>query len=81
MSHPGTGAHENAGARLMRRLDALACFSSEPDALTRLYLTPEHKAAAAVVGDWMRAAGMRVRMDAAGTVAGLYEGEYPQAPP
>ncbi len=80
MSHPGASAHENPGARLMRRLDALACFSSEPDALTRLYLTPEHKAAAAVVGDWMRAAGMRVRMDAAGTVAGRYEGEQPQAP-
>ena len=37
------------GARVMRRLDELARFSSEPDALTRLFLTPEHKAAATQV--------------------------------
>jgi allantoate deiminase len=39
--------------------------------MTRLYLTPEHKRAADLVGAWMRRAGMSVRMDAAGTMHGL----------
>ena len=39
-------------------IDALASISAEPDRLTRLYLTPEHKRAAHLVGDWMRRAGL-----------------------
>ena len=69
-----------SGSRLMRRLDALAHFSSETDALTRLYLTPEHRAAADTVAAWMRTAGMAAHMDAAGTVIGRYEGAAPGAP-
>ena len=68
------------GARVMRRLDALARFSSEPDALTRLYLTPEHEAAAAQAAEWMREAGMAAGPDAAGNVVGRYEGRAPGAP-
>ena len=67
------------GARVMRRLDELARFSSEPDALTRLYLTPEHEAAAAQVAEWMREAGMTAGLDAAGSVVGRYEGSAPGA--
>jgi allantoate deiminase len=52
-------------------IDVLASISAEPDRLTRLYLTPEHKRAADVVAEWMRGAGLTVRMDAAGTVHGL----------
>ena len=45
------------GARVMGRLDALARFSSDKGALTRLYLTPEHKAAALQVqAGWARPA-------------------------
>ena len=47
-------------------IDALAAITADPDRLTRLYLTPEHKRAAHLVGDWMRRAGLAVRMDAAG---------------
>ena len=68
------------GSRLMRRLEALADFSSETDALTRLYLTPEHRAAADAVAVWMRAAGMAAHMDAVGTVIGRYESARPGAP-
>jgi allantoate deiminase len=68
------------GEAVMARLDALARFSSEPSALTRLYLSDEHKAAAAAVEGWMRAAGMETRIDAAGTVAGRYPGAVPDAP-
>ena len=68
------------GARVMRRLDELARFSSEPDALTRLFLTPEHKAAAAQVAAWMREAGMDAELDAAGNTVGRYAGAAPGAP-
>jgi len=58
------------GARAQRMIDALAAISASPDNLTRLYLTPEHKRAAELVGDWMRAAGLSVRMDASGSMRG-----------
>src|SRR5262249_35925905 len=58
--------------RSQAMIEALAVITAEPGKLTRLYLTPEHKRAADLVGDWMRRAGMAVRMDAAGTMHGLY---------
>ena len=68
------------GVELIARLRELARFSAEPDAMTRLYLTPEHKQAAAQVEAWMREAGMSVHMDAVGTVVGRYEASTPDAP-
>jgi allantoate deiminase len=59
------------GERAQAMIDALAAISAEPDRLTRLYLSPEHRRAAQLVGEWMRRAGMTVRMDAAGTMHGL----------
>jgi allantoate deiminase len=64
----------------MRRLDELAQFSSEAGALTRLYLTPQHKAAALQVMAWMREAGMTARIDAVGNVVGRYEAAVEHAP-
>ncbi len=52
-------------------IEALATITAEPGKLTRLYLTPEHREAARLVGEWMRRAGMAVRMDAAGTMHGV----------
>jgi allantoate deiminase len=66
-----------AGEIVMRRLDELAQFSSDPNALTRLYLTPEHKAAVGQVMAWMREAGMEAEIDAVGNVVGRYEGRRP----
>lgn len=65
---------------LLERLDSLARFSADDDAITRLYLTPEHRSAAAEVGSWMRQAGMTVTVDAVGTVVGRYEANRPGAP-
>ncbi len=59
------------GERAQDMIDALASISAEPGRLIRLYLTPEHKRAAHLVGEWMRAAGLNVRMDAAGTMHGF----------
>jgi allantoate deiminase len=59
------------GERAQAMIDALAAISSEPGRLTRLYLSPEHRRAADLVGEWMRRIGLAVRIDAAGTVHGL----------
>jgi allantoate deiminase len=64
----------DAGATIMGRLDELATLSSEQGAITRFYLTPEHKEAALKVMGWMRQAGMTVEMDAVGNVVGRYAG-------
>ncbi len=63
----------------MARLDELARFSSETGRLTRLYLTPEHKAAALCIEGWMREAGMQAHVDAVGNVVGRYAGKTPDA--
>src|SRR5690349_2373406 len=70
---------ERLGLAVMRRLDELARFSSEPDALTRLYLTAAHKDAALCVIDWMREAGLDAEIDAIGNVVGRLPGRAPNA--
>ncbi|UEM23649.1 allantoate amidohydrolase [Skermanella mucosa] len=68
------------GRALMDRLDRFAAISAEPDALTRLFLTPEHRAAADRLMAWMTEAGMTARIDPAGNVVGRYEGTRPGLP-
>ncbi|WP_035677853.1 M20/M25/M40 family metallo-hydrolase, partial [Azospirillum brasilense] len=68
------------GADLMARLDAFAGFTEEPGLLTRLFLTPQHRAAADWLMELMGKAGMNARLDPAGTVVGRYEGTVPGAP-
>ena len=58
----------------MERCDALAAFTEDEDALTRRFATPALRDASDAVRDWMAAAGMSVREDAAGNVIGTYEG-------
>lgn len=60
------------GARAEAMLEELAAISESPHGLTRRFLTPEHKRAAHLVGQWMREAGMETREDALGTVRGLF---------
>ncbi|MCW6512485.1 allantoate amidohydrolase [Lichenifustis flavocetrariae] len=71
--------NDTAGRRVMARIDALADFSSEPVALTRLYLTPEHKAAASAVAAWMTEAGILASVDAVGNVVGRVQATRPGA--
>jgi allantoate deiminase len=63
--------------RIMARCDELARLSEQPDGLTRVYLSPEQRAANELVLGWMREAGMQARLDPAGNVVGRYEGERP----
>jgi allantoate deiminase len=68
------------GARICARIDELAAISEEPDRLTRVFLSPEHGRANALVAGWMRAAGMTTAVDAIGNVVGRYEGASPGLP-
>jgi allantoate deiminase len=64
----------------MQRCDALARHSEQPGGLTRVFLSPENRAANELVLGWMREAGMRAALDAAGNVVGRYEAERAGAP-
>jgi allantoate deiminase len=67
-------------ARIMQRCDALARHSELPAGLTRVFLSPEARAATDQVLAWMREAGMQAKLDAIGNAAGRYEGERPGLP-
>jgi allantoate deiminase len=69
-----------SAARILERIDALAACSERPDALTRVFLSDQQRAASALVGDWMRGAGMQVCIDAIGNVVGRLEGRTPGLP-
>ena len=64
-----------SGARILERCDELARCSEQADALTRVYLSAEQRAANELVLSWMHEAGMTARLDAAGNVVGRYEGK------
>jgi allantoate deiminase len=68
------------GDGIVSRINRLAAISETPDNLTRIFLTPEHRAAAELLMDWMVEAGMSARLDAIGNVCGRYEGERPGLP-
>lgn len=58
------------GIRAEELLAELAAFTDGDGNLTRLYLSPAHRAAADRVASWMREAGLDVGQDALGTVRG-----------
>src|SRR5437879_10166008 len=68
------------GDEIVGRINELAAISETPEHLTRIFLTKEHRAAADLLLDWMRSAGMRAQLDAIGNVCGRYEGERPGLP-
>lgn len=77
---PNKPAGASLGRTINTHIDELAEVSSEPGALTRIYLTPAHRAGIDLVSTWMRAADMSVRVDATGSLIGRYEGATPNAP-
>ncbi len=68
-----------AAQRLARRLDELAHCTDAPPRLTRLAYSPAMRRAHDLVGDWMREAGLTVRVDAVGNLVGHREGTTPGA--
>ena len=67
------------GAEIITWAQSLGRHSDSPEHYTRTLFTPAHQAAARQLADWMRAAGMTVRVDAVGNVIGRYEGAKPGA--
>src|SRR5207245_10772143 len=68
------------GPEIMARLEQLASISHDHVALSRHFLTPEHKAAGELIKSWMEEAGMQAGFDAIGNVVGRYEGVRPGLP-
>jgi allantoate deiminase len=68
-----------SGADIVRRCRELAAVSEEPGRLTRRFATPAMARANTLVGSWMAAAGLQVRVDAAGNLVGRLAGTDPEA--
>src|SRR5258708_32292680 len=66
--------------RILQRCGALARHSELPGGLTRVYLSPENRAANDLVLGWMREAGLAARGDAIGNLVGRYEGSLAGLP-
>jgi allantoate deiminase len=75
-----SAADPRLGRRVMQRLDELAADTDEPGRITRLFLSPSHKAAMARVRGWMREAGLAAHDDAIGNVVGRLEGPAADVP-
>src|ERR1700760_3825138 len=58
------------GREIVGRIEALGAISETSEQLTRVFLSPQHRAAA----------GMRAHLDAIGNVCGRYEGDAPGLP-
>ncbi|HPU51821.1 MAG TPA: allantoate amidohydrolase [Burkholderiaceae bacterium] len=71
---------ERLGRELLAQADRLAGFTEDPPRLTRVYLSPQHRAAGDHIASLMRAAGMQCGYDPLGNMVGRYEGETPGAP-
>jgi allantoate deiminase/N-carbamoyl-L-amino-acid hydrolase len=66
---------EPLGNRILSMAERLARFSEHSDSLVCSYLTPAHIATAALIRDWMLAAGLQVDVDAVGNVIGRWSAE------
>jgi len=64
---------------LMARCDELGKISDDVGRLTRAFASPAMRRANKLVGSWMRAAGMRVRVDAAFNLLGRWASSQPNA--
>ena len=69
-----------SAGRILQRCDALARHSELPGGLTRVYLSPENRAANDLVLGWMGEAGLAARVDAIGNLVGRYEGNLAGLP-
>jgi allantoate deiminase len=81
MNAEGAGPQTfSLGEEIVGRINQLAAISETPQHLARIFLTPEHRAAAELILSWMRSAGMAAHLDAIGNVCGRYEGDRPNLP-
>lgn len=71
---------ESRAVRLMEQADMLASFSESKTALTRAYLTPEHRAAHDQLEQWMQQAGLETWQDSVGNQWGRKVSSNPTKP-
>jgi allantoate deiminase len=69
----------DAAQKIMQRIGALAKVSDEPRKITRTFASPAMHRANGLAGKWMRAAGMKIRLDAMGNLIGRYPGQKTRA--
>ncbi len=67
-------------SELLDRLAALANCTDEPGRVTRLFLSPAHARAVALVRGWMEQAGLVTTLDASASVVGTRPGPRPDSP-
>src|SRR6201985_562756 len=75
-----TTAEPSFGWEIVGRIGALGAVSETPENLTRVFLSPEHRAAADLLLAGVREPGMSPHLDAIGNVCGRYEGDRPGLP-
>jgi len=66
--------------QIIARCRELALYSEVAGETTRTFLAPSTHSVHALLSGWMKAAGMQVRVDAAGNLRGVLAGEWPNAP-
>ncbi|WP_337163539.1 allantoate amidohydrolase [Vibrio fluvialis] len=66
--------------KLMEQADTLAQFSADEGAITRAYLTPQHRAAHDQLAQWMRDAGLETWQDSVGNQWGRKVSANPTQP-
>ena len=64
---------------IYQRARQLSRIADEPGRTTRLFASPAMRAANRLVAGWMREAGLKTRLDAAGNLIGYYPGQTPNA--
>jgi N-carbamoyl-L-amino-acid hydrolase len=74
VTSPASELLEVDGARLLSRLKELAAVSAPGPGVTRLAYSAQDEAGRALVGGWLREAGLSVRVDAAGNLLGTLPG-------
>ncbi|MFN8675301.1 MAG: allantoate amidohydrolase [Thermomicrobiales bacterium] len=70
---------ETRAARAMARCDVIAGYTMEPGRITRPYGSPALVQARTATAEWMAQCGLSTRVDAIGTLRGLYPGVNPTA--
>jgi allantoate deiminase len=64
----------------LARCRVLAGFSEQTGAITRAFLTESIRACHSYLSRWMESLAMQVKVDAAGNLRGVYDGQEPGAP-
>ena len=75
---PLSGLADAAG--ILARLDTLAGCTDQQGEITRLFLSPAHRQAVALIQCWMEQAGLEARLDDSGSVVGIRQGPVEGGP-